>query len=94
MQGVEMNKKPDPAEGLNGKQTRKARPAYGSPEWRSIWLRCVDAARSEWSKVPYNDLAQTGGDPQKLVALLLRHYELTERDARRQVEAFLMQCGS
>ncbi|MDY6982914.1 MAG: hypothetical protein SV422_07485 [Pseudomonadota bacterium] len=63
-----------------------------SPEWRAIWLRCVEAAHTEWSKVPYNDLALSGGDARKLVMLLEKHYDLADGEAWRKVEAFLRQC--
>ena len=63
-----------------------------SPEWRAIWLRCVEAAHGEWSRIPYNDLALSGGDARKLVVLLERHYELADGEAWRKVEAFLRQC--
>ena len=63
-----------------------------SPEWRAIWLRCVEAAHNEWNRIPYNDLALSGGDPRKLVALLERHYELADGEAWRKVDSFLRQC--
>ena len=84
-----------PAAGSRRKriQNQRQSPAYGTPEWRSAWLRCVDAACTTWKRLPYNDLAQTGGDAHKLVALLKLHYELSERDARHQAKDFLAQCG-
>ena len=60
--------------------------------WRAIWLRCVEAAHREWDKIPYNDLALSGGDRRKLIALLEMHYDLADGEAPRKVDAFLRQC--
>jgi hypothetical protein len=66
--------------------------AYDSAEWRALWLRCLEAASAEWSKIPYNDLAISGGDPRKLTRLVDKYYDLADGEARRQVEAFLRGC--
>lgn len=66
--------------------------AYGSAEWRALWLRCLEGASTQWSKIPYNDLAISGGEPRTLTRLVDKHYDLPEGEARRQVDAFLRGC--
>lgn len=66
--------------------------AYGSSEWRVLWLRCLEGACSQWNKIPYNDLAMSGGNPRTLVRLVEKHYDLADGEAQRQVEAFLREC--
>jgi hypothetical protein len=58
----------------------------------SNWLRCLEAASAQWNKVPYNELAMSGGDVLKLTRLVDRHYDLADGEARRQVETFLREC--
>lgn len=89
-----MSKNPD-ADGPDatlGNSAVNLRTLQVSPEWRAMWLRCVEAAHAEWSQISYNDLALSGGDPRKLVTLLERHYDLADGEAWRKVEAFLKQC--
>ena len=66
--------------------------APDSKEWRAVWLRCTEAAHMEWNKIPYNELALSGGDPRKLIVLLEKYYELADGEAWRKVDAFLRQC--
>lgn len=86
------NKGSDGSDAASGRFAAKPPIDQTSPEWRATWLRCVEAAHSEWNKIPYNDLALSGGDARKLVVLLERHYELADGEAWRKVEAFLRQC--
>lgn len=66
--------------------------AYDSAQWRTLWLRCLEAASNEWHAIPYNDLAVSGGDPRKLMRLIHMHYDLPDSEVRRQVEIFLREC--
>lgn len=89
-----MNKKSgsDATPGSANRPARKQPLAYDSPEWRTLWLRCLEAACAEWKKIPFNDLAMSGGDPRKLTRLVDKYYDLADGEARRQVEAFLREC--
>jgi hypothetical protein len=82
----------DTPPGSANKSGAKQPLAYDSPEWRTLWLRCLEAASAEWNKIPYNDLAISGGDPRKLTRLVDKYYDLVDGEARRQVEAFLREC--
>ncbi|MGV3591363.1 MAG: hypothetical protein ACO1PZ_06710 [Gammaproteobacteria bacterium] len=82
----------DGSDASSGRSAARMPIDHTSPEWRAIWLRCVEAAHNEWREIPYNDLALSGGDARKLVVLLERHYELADGEAWRKVEAFLRQC--
>jgi hypothetical protein len=89
----EMNHKPasggkQSADNSAGKQPLP----YDSAEWRAVWLRCLEAACTQWSRIPYNELALSGGDVRKLTRLVDRHYDLAEGEAQRQVTTFLREC--
>jgi hypothetical protein len=83
---------PDGLSGLTDRPVRTQSPAYQAPDWRTTWLRCLEAAASQWNKIPYNDLAISGGEPRRLTHLVDKHYDLADGEARRQVEAFLREC--
>lgn len=57
-------------------------------------MRCIDSARIVWGSLSYEELLQTEGERRRLIALVEKRYEVSRRDASRQVEEFLGQCGT
>ena len=89
-----INTKPgsDGPPGPHDLAAHKNSPSVDAQEWRALWLRCLEAACVQWDRIPYNDLAISGGDPLKLTRLVNLHYELADGEARRQVDTFLREC--
>lgn len=74
--------------------SRQQKLAFESRQWKSGWMRSVDAARIVWNRLSLEELLQTAGEPLKLSGLVEKRYALGQAEARRQVQEFLSQCGT